>query len=56
MGANNMCMHCGGRQTCEYIKDEYLDEDGNSFALKRDLLANQVFNEPPVRNLMEERP
>jgi len=55
MGANNMCMHWGGRQTCEYVKDQYLDENGKSFALERDPLAEQIFSEPPVRDLREER-
>lgn len=55
MGANHMCMHWGGRLLCEYVKDQYLDEHGNSFALERDELAARIFEEPPVRDIRKER-
>lgn len=53
-GGKNLCMHWGGKQTCEYVKEQYL-VDGQSFALERDALADQIFQHPPVRDLMEER-
>lgn len=55
MGENHMCMHWGGRQMCEYVKDQHLDDNGVSFALERDELAARIFDEPPVRDLRKER-
>lgn len=53
-GGKNLCMHWGGKAMCEYVKEQYL-VDGKSFALERDELADQIFDHPPVRDLVEER-
>lgn len=54
MRGKNLCMHWQCKQSCEYIKEHYL-VDGKSFALERDEIAAQIFDNPPVRDLMEER-
>lgn len=54
MDGQQMCVHWGCQQTCEYVKEQY-QVDGKSFALELDELAAKVFEEPPVRDIRKER-